>query len=105
LLCGAQRKVERCALADFGLDPNLTAVALNDLLAERQADTGPFVLFTRVEPLKDDEDAILVLALDTNPIIAHRQAHHTVAPFGLDPHARLYTGPLELDGVADQILE
>ena len=44
------------------LDPDASAVPLDDLLADGQADAGAGVLVARVQALEDDEDPLRVLA-------------------------------------------
>ena len=57
----------------LGLDPDAPAVALDDLLADRQADAGARVLVAAVQPLEDDEDPLDVLRLDADAVVAHRE--------------------------------
>ena len=47
------REIEGGALSGFGLHPDAAAVALHDLLADRQADAGAGVLVAAVQALED----------------------------------------------------
>ena len=73
LSLSGEREVEGRALAGLGLDPDAPAVALDDLLADRQADAGARVLVPAVQALEDDEDALEVLRVDADAVVAHRE--------------------------------
>src|SRR3712207_2772865 len=51
------------------LDPDLTPVALDDLLANGETDpsAGPLA---PVQALEDDEDPVVVLGIDADPVVA-----------------------------------
>jgi hypothetical protein len=53
--------VEGRTFADRRLHPDTAAVALDDLLADRQADTGSRIFGAGVKPLKQNEDALEIL--------------------------------------------
>src|SRR5829696_6500129 len=77
---------------------------LGDLLADRQPDASAGVLVAPVEPLKQDEDALLILRSDPDPIIAYREEPGTVLAGRRDVDTRRLVAP-ELERVADQVLE
>src|SRR5437660_11390764 len=101
--CG-QRERERRALARLGLDPDPAAVALHDLLADREADPGPGIIVLAVQPLEDDEDAVEVLRIDADAVVAHAEQPLAVAALGANLDLR--TGrSAELERVGDQVQE
>src|SRR5919198_6218146 len=63
-------EVERRAAARRRVDPEASAVALDDLLADRQADPGARVLVATVQPLKQVEHTLAVFGSDADAIIA-----------------------------------
>jgi hypothetical protein len=71
-LCG-QRKTEFTAFAGFAFNPNPTAVALDDLFAERQSDARPRVLLLRVQALEEQENALGILGIDANAVVLDRK--------------------------------
>jgi hypothetical protein len=58
-------------LAQLRLNPDSSAVALDNFFAHRQADAGARVRVARVQALEDHEDSIRVLRIDTNAVVAH----------------------------------
>ena len=63
-------EVEGRALAGLRLDPDPAAVALDDFLADRQADAGAGILVAGVQALEDQEDAFGVLRVDADAVVA-----------------------------------
>src|SRR5258706_2354810 len=98
-----QREPEGAAPARFGFDPDAAAVAVHHLLADRQADAGARVLALVVQALEHHEDALEVLHLDADAVVAHGDLE--LAFFfktgNFDPRLRLAA---ELEGVAHQAL-
>jgi len=79
-------------------------MALHDLLGDRQTDAGARVLAATVQALKDQEDALDVLRLDTDAVVP--QPEKPIIPPALPPNIdedRFIAA--ELDSVAEQILE
>src|SRR4029077_16278424 len=70
---GGQCEAKRRAFACFRLHPDAPAVALDDLLADRQAHAGAAILFASVQPLEDNEDAVVVLRVNPDAVVAHRE--------------------------------
>src|SRR2546430_1702399 len=66
-----QREKERGALARLRLDPDAAAVALDDLLADREPDPRARVLVLPVQPLENDEDPLEVLRVDADAVVPH----------------------------------
>ena len=64
--------------------PDVTAVPLHDLFTDGQADTGAGIFISAVEPLKDNEDALLVLRRDADAVILHRQEPVVFPDLGRD---------------------
>src|SRR5262249_5648986 len=69
-LCRDGEKEGR-ALPGLRLDPDPSAVALHDPLADGQADSGSRIVGPAVEALKDQEDAASVLRLDPDTVVAN----------------------------------
>jgi hypothetical protein len=80
--------VECAAHAGPGLEPDASAVTFDDLLAHRQPDASAGVLRLGVQPLEDDEDAVQVLGLDANAIVAHREHPLVLCGVGGDVDTR-----------------
>src|SRR5438045_1417113 len=53
-----------------GLDPDAAAMPLDDPLSDREADAGAWILVAAVQPLENHKDAIEVLRLDADPVVA-----------------------------------
>src|SRR5882762_5892489 len=69
--CNGNRKT-KCRPSPGGwLDPNVSAVPLDDLLADRQSDAGAGIFGLRMKPLKDHEDTVGVLLRDADAIITN----------------------------------
>ena len=88
----------------FGLHPDMTAVPLDDLLAHGEPDSRAVILFPSVEALKNNEDALVKLGVDTDPIVAHRERPPRVFAQGTDVNTRRF-GTAKLDGIGNQILK
>src|SRR5713101_2335644 len=64
-------KKERRSLAGFRLDPDTPTMALDNFLAQGQADAGARVAIPRVQTLKDDKNPLSVLWCYADAVIAH----------------------------------
>ena len=100
------RKVKRRPLPQGRLHPDLSAVPLNDLLAERQAYPCTLILLGRVQALEDGEDFIGVLHVHADAVVFDGE----LPPFPLciTFHADLHlwrARTSKLDRVADEVLE
>src|ERR1044071_2564595 len=96
--------MELAALARGRRHPDRSAMALDDLLADREADAGAGVFPHRVQPLEDHEDALEVLRLDADAVVGDGDLPRIALVLGADVDAR-YAGAAELERVADQVLE
>src|SRR6266568_2722364 len=105
LAVAREGELERGARAGLGLDPDPPAVALDDLLADGEADAGAGVLGAGVQPLEDDEDPVHVLRIDADPIVPDGEQPFLAVGSGRDVDRRSHCGPAELDRVPDQVLE
>ena len=65
-------EAERAALAGRARDPDPPAVLGDDALADRQADAGARIRLLAVQALERLEDALGVLRLHPDPVVAHR---------------------------------
>jgi hypothetical protein len=64
-----EREGEACALSGRGVHPDPSAVPLDDLLADGEADAGAGVLLARVQALEDDEDALGESRVDADAVV------------------------------------
>src|SRR5262245_33851197 len=107
--------MESRAVARFGIQPDASSMTFDDFAADGQADAGAGILLLGMESLKDDEDAIEVLGLDTNPVVVdvedpfigrHIEGRGVPArlAFGGNLDERR-GGVAELERVGDEILE
>src|SRR5947208_15730283 len=97
--------MKRGAGAGPGLHPDAPAVALDHLLDDRQADPGSRVLALVVQALEHHEDALEVLRLDADAVVAHREFPFRALVGGAHVHGGRGIGLAELQRVADQVLE
>ena len=79
-------------------------MALDRLLADRQADSGTRIIGPAMEALKEHEDAFLELWIDADAVIANAEDPFLLAAVGVDMDPRRLRSP-ELDGIADQVLQ
>src|SRR5918999_4712864 len=92
------------ALAEARLDPDAPAVALDHLLADREADARSGVLALVVQTLEHHEDALEILRLDADAVVSNFKG-----PGGGslgDPYMYPWNrSRVELERVAHQVLE
>src|SRR5687768_5634100 len=99
-----QREAECRADARLGLDLDAPPVALDDLLADREADAGAVIVAAAVQPLEQDEDALEVFSRDADAVVADPETAHLAVGFGRDVDAHRVLAP-ELQRIAEQVLE
>ncbi|MCI0366302.1 MAG: hypothetical protein L0219_20765, partial [Phycisphaerales bacterium] len=88
-------------------------MAFDDLLADGEADARARVLLARVQPLKNDEDAIEVFRFDANSVVLHGEDPVASAPafirrdarFGADMDLWPGGGISKLQCIAEQVLK
>src|SRR4029079_17339799 len=71
---GRDGEAETRAVGVGRVDPDAAAVVFDDLLAQREADTGSTVGIAAVQPLEDDEDLVLELAGDADAVVGDTEA-------------------------------
>ena len=76
---------------------------LDDPGDQGEADPGPLVLVTGMEPLEDHEDPVEVLGLDPDPVVLHREPPGPAVRFRRDTHPRRDSLAVELERVAHQV--
>src|SRR5208282_1179413 len=99
-----QRELEDRTVASLGLDPDLSATVLDDLLADGQTDSVARIFGPGVQTLEDDKNMFCVLRVNADAVIAH--AEQPLRARLLRAHGnfrRIF--PVELDRIPDQILE
>src|SRR5689334_10979679 len=67
------REVEGCALPGLGFHPDPSAVAVDDLLGDRQTDAGAGILRTRMQPLKHRKNRFRIFRSDADAVVANRK--------------------------------
>src|ERR1035441_1380499 len=95
-------KVECGALAGLGLDPDRSAMPLDDFLADGQADARARIDLAGMQPLEDLEYPVKILRLDANPIIAHGEYPAPILLLSADMDARRRLA-VKLEGVANEV--
>jgi len=65
------RETEHASGAGRGVDPNTPARALDDPFAHGQTDSSSGVLFAGVQSLENGKDPLVVLGVDSNPVITN----------------------------------
>ncbi len=101
---GGERPADAGARAVGVAEPDPTAVVLDDLLAQGQADARSAVRVPAVETLEDDEHLVGELGLDADPVVPALELPRVSHPPGGDPDLRGPVGVAELDRVAHQVL-
>src|SRR5215217_8144857 len=66
---GGQREQESGSAGVGSVDPNQSAVMLDDLLTQCQSDTGTAVLVAAVQALKDDEHLVGEVGADADAVV------------------------------------
>src|SRR5947209_2114816 len=105
LLTGREGEVKAAPPARFRFGPDAPAVALDHLFADGQPDARTRVLLAVVQALEDQENALGVLRLDADAVVAHPKEPVTVLAAGADVDPGRLAVLAELDGVAEQVLE
>src|SRR5262249_13797549 len=117
-LSQGQGDEERRALPRGAAGGELPAVALDDLAADGQPHAGALVLAPAVQPLERGEDPLQVLLVKADAVVldaelAPERGRAVPGQPGLavgqdagpDPHPRWLVLPVELEGVADEVLQ
>src|ERR1700722_788902 len=66
-----QGEAELCPVMILSVQPDRSAVMLDDLAAHREANPGAGIGRPVVQALEDHEDAVRVLSLDANAVVGH----------------------------------
>src|SRR4051812_21923090 len=83
-----QGEVEDAALARRARDPDPAAVLVDDALADGEADARAGVVLLTMEALEGLEDALGVIRVHADAVVADREAPQAVAALGLDANPR-----------------
>ena len=86
-LSHGQSKEEGGPFPRLGFHPDLTTVAFNDLLTNRQTYTGSGIFPSAVQALEDSEYTVGVLRIDSNSIVSDREKPLAVLWFGRNMYA------------------
>src|SRR5215469_12464186 len=85
------------------VDPDLAAVEVDDLPAQRQPDAGARVGVARVQPLEDHEYAFAIGGIYPDPVVLAGELPHVAVALGRQPDNRGYVNSPELDRVGHQV--
>lgn len=85
--CRRQGEEERSASARLGIDPDLPVVVLNDLPAERKAESRAGVALLVVQALEENEDVVEMGRVNPDAVVSDEKP--VVIPLGLHAVARL----------------
>src|ERR1035437_3334664 len=88
----------------FRIHPYSATMAFYDPLADRQADTGALKLFSAVQPLEYQEDALEILSLDTYSIVTDSNMPQISFISGRYTDQGKFRSP-EFDRVGEQVLK
>src|SRR5579872_421494 len=102
--CSRKREPKIASAAQFGLDPNSSAIVLHDFFTDGQSHAVTCVLTAGMEALENLENQISVFFGNANAIVGDRKQPFTGLLFSGNGHAGIMLGA-KFDGVADQILE
>ena len=80
-------------------------MVLDDLSTHRESDAGAFAGVLRPQPLKDTEDALMILGVDADAVVSDRNQPLASLAAPSDFDFGLSFERMVFDGVADQILE
>ena len=87
------------------LNPNLAAMPLDNLLADRKTDPGSLVYLSGMKPLEQKENSVEVFWGNPDAIILYREDGLPVV--GSCPHGNVGSYPLLplFNGIPNQVLE
>src|ERR1035441_10298597 len=97
-------KEESGALARLGLNPDRPSMALDNPFADSQPHAGDGIVFAGMQALEDVEYLLIILRLDADAIVPHRE-HPAPLPSlsaDVDSWRRL---AVELERITDEVLE
>src|SRR6478609_2176133 len=99
-----QGEPERRPARHLGVEPDPAAVMLHGLATQRQSDAGPLVGLLGMQALEDGEDALGVLGVYADPLVAAGDRPGRVVARGGHVDDRRVVA-VELQGVADEVLQ
>jgi hypothetical protein len=98
--------MEAGPLVGSAIDPDASAVCLDDLLDDCKADSrAPVTVLARTEVLEDLENPVVVGGIDSLAVVAHSDLVAVLQRLHLHPDQRLFDVSHVVEGVADQIRE
>ena len=102
--CLRHREVKRGTNAGFRVNPNPPPIPFDDFLRQSQADSVPGDI-AAMQAAEDLKYSILVLWIDSDPVIAHRKLPEARLLVSGDVDFGGDTGAVVLNGIADEILQ
>src|ERR1051326_1129662 len=97
--CCRQEKIKCRSFPCDRFHPDASAVALDNFLAEGQADAGARIVLAAVQALEDDEDAVEVFLFDADAVVPDGQVPVAAVARDAEMNLRRFAAA-ELDGVA-----
>ncbi len=101
----AQRETKGGACAGLRFHPNVSSVAIHNLVANGQSGSRALVFVIRVQALKQAEDAAAVFGGDADSVIAHAKDRRPVLIAGEDVDFWWSSRPPEFQRVVDELLK
>src|ERR1700738_1619901 len=103
---GAFRREVKCrALIDRCFGPDTAAVALDDALYDRQADTGACEILRTVQSLKHVEHLVGILHIEADPVVADEEDLLVAYLARADLDNGVVAQSRVLEGVVDEVHE
>ena len=96
-------KIEYRALSDLALGPNPASVTVNDTLYDCQAHTHPVIFARIMEALKDAEELVIILHVETDSVILHIEESLIFLSTAADFNDAVSARSRKLDGIGEQI--
>src|SRR5688572_1259450 len=100
-----ESEVKSRAIIQSAFGPCAAAVAHHNAANDGQADPGAVELFCRMKSLKDAEELVRVLGIETDTVITHVEDRLAVSTLSPDLNARLFPTPRVFEGVSDKICQ
>src|SRR5439155_312740 len=85
-------------------DPYSSAILLDDLAADGQADSVAGILGAGVQPLKYDKDILAILRRNADAVVGNGEFPFVLLPLSGDLNLRSFW-PAKFNGIADQVLK
>jgi hypothetical protein len=99
-----QREVERCAVIDLRIGPDVPAVPSDNLMHNCQPKTGTLEFFRAVQAVKDRKQFIRLPHIEANAIVLHVVHSFSIHLAAANLNDRLFTRTRIFERVTQQIV-